>query len=117
MRTGKTSAPDVFSSCSFIPRAHFESSSVMVSFYGKRKIVSHPYCPYLAESVMSLSCGIAASDTAKNSQKRNGEDHIIIIIIIIIIYNNKSHLCHLYHHHFCVVVLPPKLTAHAKLKS
>ena len=30
----KTSAPDVFSSCSFIPRAHFESSSVMVSFYG-----------------------------------------------------------------------------------
>ena len=29
-----TSAPDVFSSCSFIPRAHFESSSVMVSFYG-----------------------------------------------------------------------------------
>ena len=31
---GKTSAPDVFSSCSFIPRAHFDSSSVMVSFYG-----------------------------------------------------------------------------------
>ena len=30
----KTSAPDVFSSCSFIPRAHFESSSVMVSFHG-----------------------------------------------------------------------------------
>ena len=30
---------------------------------------------------------------------------------------NKSHLCHLHHHHFCVVVLPPKLTAHAKLKS
>ena len=30
----KTSAPDVFSSCSFIPRAHFKSSLVMVSFYG-----------------------------------------------------------------------------------
>ena len=30
----KTSAPDVFSSCSFIARAHFESNSVMVSFYG-----------------------------------------------------------------------------------
>ena len=30
----KTSAPDVFSNCSFIPRAHFESSSVMVSLYG-----------------------------------------------------------------------------------
>ena len=30
----KTSALDVFSSCSFIPCAHFESSSVMVSFYG-----------------------------------------------------------------------------------
>ena len=28
------SAPDFFSSCSFIPPAHFESSSVMVSFYG-----------------------------------------------------------------------------------
>ena len=30
----KTSLPDVFSSCSFIPRAHFETSSVMVSCYG-----------------------------------------------------------------------------------
>ena len=29
----KTSAPDVFSNCSLIPRAHFESSSVIVSFY------------------------------------------------------------------------------------
>ena len=30
----KTSAPEVFSSCSFIRLAHFEKSSVMVSFYG-----------------------------------------------------------------------------------
>ena len=30
----KTSAPDVFSSCSFIPRSHFETSSVTVSCYG-----------------------------------------------------------------------------------
>ena len=30
----RTAAPDVFSSCLLIPRAHFESSSVMVSFYG-----------------------------------------------------------------------------------
>ena len=30
----KTSAPDVFSSCSFIPPAKFETSSVMVSCYG-----------------------------------------------------------------------------------
>ena len=30
----KTSAPDVFSSCSFIPRAHFKTSLVMVSYYG-----------------------------------------------------------------------------------
>ena len=30
----KTSAHDVFSSCSFISRTHFESSSVTVSFYG-----------------------------------------------------------------------------------
>ena len=29
----ETSAPDVFSSCSFIPRAHFETSQVMVRFY------------------------------------------------------------------------------------
>ena len=28
----KTSAPDVFSSCSFIPQAHFELSSEVVSF-------------------------------------------------------------------------------------
>ena len=28
----KISAPDVFSSCSFIPPAHFQLSSVMVSF-------------------------------------------------------------------------------------
>ena len=30
----KTSAPDVFSSCSFTPRSHFERSAMMVSFYG-----------------------------------------------------------------------------------
>ena len=30
----ETSAPDVFSSCSFIPRAHFETSQVMVLYYG-----------------------------------------------------------------------------------
>ena len=30
----KTSAPYVFGSFSFVPRAHFESGSVMVSFYG-----------------------------------------------------------------------------------
>ena len=29
-----SSAPDIFSSCLIIPRAHFESSSVMVSFNG-----------------------------------------------------------------------------------
>ena len=30
----KTSAPDVFSSCSFIPRADIETRLVMVSYYG-----------------------------------------------------------------------------------
>ena len=30
----KTSAPNVFSSCSLIPRAHFETSLVMVNYYG-----------------------------------------------------------------------------------
>ena len=30
----KASASDVFSSCSFIPRGHFETSSVMFSCYG-----------------------------------------------------------------------------------
>ena len=30
----KTSAPDVFSSCSFTPRADFETSLVMVNCYG-----------------------------------------------------------------------------------
>ena len=30
----KTSVPDVFSSCFFIPRAHFERGLVMVSCYG-----------------------------------------------------------------------------------
>ena len=30
----KTSASDVFSRCSFIPRAHFETSLVMVRYYG-----------------------------------------------------------------------------------
>ena len=29
-----TSAPDVFSSSSFIPRTHFETSLVTISFYG-----------------------------------------------------------------------------------
>ena len=30
----ETSAPDVFSSCSFIPRPHYKTSLVMVSYYG-----------------------------------------------------------------------------------
>ena len=30
----KASAPDVFSCCSFIPRPHIETSSVMFSCYG-----------------------------------------------------------------------------------
>ena len=30
----KTSAPDVFISCLFIPRAHFETGLVMASCYG-----------------------------------------------------------------------------------
>ena len=30
----KTSAPDVFSGCLFIPCAHFETSLVMVGYYG-----------------------------------------------------------------------------------
>ena len=30
----KTSAPEVVCNCSFIPRAHFETSLVMVSYYG-----------------------------------------------------------------------------------
>ena len=30
----KTSVPDVFRSCLFIPRAHFERGLVMVSCYG-----------------------------------------------------------------------------------
>ena len=30
----KTLAPDVFSSCSFIPRADFETSLMMISCYG-----------------------------------------------------------------------------------
>ena len=33
----KTSAPDVFNSFSFFPRAHFETSLVMVSYYGYEK--------------------------------------------------------------------------------
>ena len=36
----KTLAPGALSSCSFIPRAYFESCSVMVSFYGK-EILHH----------------------------------------------------------------------------
>ena len=38
----KTSAPDVFSSCSFILRAHFETSSVMVRYYGY-ELLRHKY--------------------------------------------------------------------------
>ena len=48
----KTSAPDVFSSCSFMTSAHFESSSLMVSFCGY-EISRHKYeviKPFLSES-------------------------------------------------------------------
>ena len=47
-----------------------------------RTVVSHPwYCPYLAESVMSLSCRISAETWLRIPRKRTGEDHTIIIII------------------------------------
>ena len=36
----KTSPPDVFSSCSFIPRADFETSLVMVRCYGYEFTIS-----------------------------------------------------------------------------
>ena len=35
----KKSAPEVFSSCSLIPRAHFETSLVMISYYMVRRCV------------------------------------------------------------------------------
>ena len=50
----KTSATDVFSSCSFIPRVHFETSLVVVRFYGyeiwrhKQQVVK----PFLSEKYM-----------------------------------------------------------------
>ena len=40
----KTSAPDVFSSCSFIPSALFETDLVMVSCYGARYDVISSRC-------------------------------------------------------------------------
>ena len=49
----KTLAPDVFSSCSLIPRAYFEASLVIVRCYGY-KIWCHKYKvvkPFLGENV------------------------------------------------------------------
>ena len=49
----KTLAPDVFSSCSFIPRAYFKASLVIVRCYGY-KIWRHKYKvvkPFLGENV------------------------------------------------------------------
>ena len=49
----KTLAPDVFSSCSFIPRAYFEARLVIVRCYGY-KIWRHKYKvvkPFLGENV------------------------------------------------------------------
>ena len=53
----KTSAPDVFSSCLFIPHAHYETSLVVVSFYGyeiwrhKQEMVK----PFLGENTCFLN--------------------------------------------------------------
>ena len=50
-------------------------------YFWKRPVVSHPwYCPYLAYSVMSLSCGIAAETWLRIPRKRPGEDHTIIMV-------------------------------------
>jgi len=50
-------------------------------YFWKRTVVSYPwYCPYLAESVMSLSCGISAETWLRIPRKRTGEDHTTIII-------------------------------------
>ena len=53
----KTSAPDVFSSCSFISRTHFETSLVMVSDFGY-EIWRHKWLmvkPFLSENACFLN--------------------------------------------------------------
>ena len=53
----KISAPDVFSSCLFNPRAHFEISSVIVSCYGY-EICRHKQLvvkPFLGENTSFLT--------------------------------------------------------------
>ena len=53
--------------------------------FWKWRVVSHPwYCSYLAESVVSLSCGYFAETWLRLPSKyqRTGEDHSIIIIIM-----------------------------------
>ena len=50
-------------------------------YFWKRTVVSHPwYRPYFAESVMSLSCGIAAETWLRIPRKITGEDHTIIMV-------------------------------------
>ena len=53
----KTSVPDVFSSCLLIPRAHFETSLVMVSCYGNelRRYKQQVVKPILGESTCFLN--------------------------------------------------------------
>ena len=57
-------------------------------------VFSHPwYCPYLAVSVMSLSCGIGVETWLRISRKGTGEDHTIIIITIITFDEGERFLC------------------------
>ena len=50
-------------------------------YFWKPTVVSHPwYCPYLAGSVMSLSCRISAETWLRIPRKRTVEDHTIIIM-------------------------------------
>ena len=52
----KTSAADAFSSCLFIPRMHFETSLIMVSYYGY-ELQRHRWQvvkPFLSENAIKV---------------------------------------------------------------
>ena len=70
----KTSVPDVFRSCSFIPRAHFTTSFVMVSCYGYQR--HHPLnIPHLVKKIKGFPPKVKAFQNTATYQKLWGGVH------------------------------------------
>ena len=83
----KTSAPDVFSSCSFIPRANFETSSV--AFSDIQLLWLRDMTLYVAGGKASFGCKYMFFSTFFNNKSKSLKAKIMQSAYLCVIYHVK----------------------------